>query len=155
MRHCRKRFPTSFAKFVKMFVGGVAVNSEERVVFKLFHCCKILVVAWHYAHGDGHCLRRALDFIGISVLSRMLAAYMEGIVIGIVKLCGGCALYWQNRTYRQPCHCFLRQSWFIFHKFSLKNFENKGEHCIFAVEKYVDSAETLSSFVIALSVRFT
>ena len=121
----RACWPTSFAKFVKMFVGGVAVNSEERVVFKLFHCCKILVVAWHYTHGDGHCLHRALDFIGISVLSRMLAAHMEGIVIGIVKLCGGSASDWQNSTYRELRHCFLCQSWFIFHKFSLKNFENK------------------------------
>lgn len=85
----------------------------------------------------------------------MLAANVEGVVIGIVKLRCGIASDWQDSPYRQPCHCFLCQSWFIFHKFSLKNFENKGGLRIFAIEKYADSAETLSSFVIALSVRFT
>lgn len=85
----------------------------------------------------------------------MLAADMQGVVVGVVKLGCGVAYDWQDSPYRQPCHCFLCQSWSIFHKFSLKNFENKGEHYIFAIEKYADSADTLSSFVIALSVRFT
>ena len=114
-----------------------------------------LIVVWHYAHGYSHCLYGALNFVGVAVLSWVLAADVQGVVIGVVKLRSGIALDWQDSPYRQPCHCFLCQSWFIFHKFSLKNFENKGEHCIFAVEEYVDSAETLSSFVIVLSVRFT